>query len=61
MALKQPCTPNCDGRSGICHSVCEAWKRYEEERNKLYAERVERKLAEDKSYIIKPYYKGKYK
>lgn len=59
MALKSPCTPNCEGRSGICHSVCEAWKKYEEERNKRYAERRERIQAKDNTYIIKPFYKGK--
>lgn len=48
--LKQPCTPKCEGRSAICHSVCELWKAYETERNKRYEERLERKEAAKKTY-----------
>lgn len=55
MRPKSPCSPTCEKRSGICHSVCEDWKVYEEARNKRYAEERERKQAKDNSYIIKPY------
>ncbi len=61
MRLKQPCSPDCEGRSGICHSVCEAWKLYEAERNKRYEQRLDANEAKHNSYIIKPYYKGKKK
>lgn len=54
MRLKQPCSPNCEKRSGICHSVCEEWKKYEAERNKGYDERQKRKQAAMNTYIIKP-------
>ena len=60
MRLKQPCTPNCEKRSGVCHSVCDEWKLYEVERNKWYEERRNRIEAENNSYILKPY-KGKKK
>ena len=60
MRLKQPCSPDCERRSGICHSECEEWKLYEVERNKWYEERRSRIEAENNSYILKPY-KGKKK
>ncbi len=48
--LKQPCSPNCENRSAICHSICEKWLVYEKDRNKAYEERMERKEAAIKTY-----------
>lgn len=53
MRFKSPCLPDCVNRSAICHSVCEEWKKYEEERNKRYAEKIERNEAELRTHTKK--------
>lgn len=58
MRLRPPCSPDCEKRSGKCHSECEDWKQYEVERNKWYQERLSRIEAE-KFRIVKLPYKGK--
>ena len=50
MKPKPPCSLNCDGRSPICHSVCEQWKAYEKERNLFYEETLERKEQAKRTY-----------
>lgn len=45
-----PCTQKCEGRSAICHSICEPWLAYEKARNAAYEERLERKEAAKKTY-----------
>lgn len=51
MRVKQPCTPDCEKRSATCHSECEAWLKYEKERNDEYEKRLERKTATMRTYI----------
>lgn len=53
MKPKPPCSPNCDGRSSICHSVCEPWKEYEKARNRFYADTLERKETAKRTYPSK--------
>ncbi len=50
MKPKPPCSPKCEGRSSICHSVCEPWKEYEKKRNLFYEERLERKEQAKRTY-----------
>lgn len=50
MKPKSPCSPNCDGRSGICHSICEKWKEYEKERNAFYEDTLNRKESAKRTY-----------
>lgn len=53
MKPKSPCSPNCDGRSGICHSICEAWKEYEKARNEFYEDSYARKESVKRTYPAK--------
>lgn len=50
MKPKPPCSPNCEGRSSICHSICEPWKEYEKNRNLFYKETLERKEKAKMTY-----------
>ena len=36
---KPPCVQNCPNRNASCHATCEAYKKYEEEKQMYYAQR----------------------
>ena len=38
--LKHPCVKDCPDRKAACAVTCEKWKRYVEERDKVYKKRV---------------------
>lgn len=46
--VQPPCGKECPHRTPGCHSKCEAWGRYEIERNKEYEKR--RKIREINAY-----------
>jgi hypothetical protein len=46
MRRKNPCQPECPGRSAECHATCPHWAEYEKEKFDDYKEREKLMAAE---------------
>ena len=48
-AIRPPCLPECDRRTGGCHAKCPEWKVYEEKKHKEYERRAAECIARSES------------